>query len=533
MESTHSNASPLTLKDAPVENLRPLKVRVIGAGYACDIPCEYLHRLLHRRVSQVFLDLRKIADKFGYNTAHSYQYSFEPNPTWLAFYAPAEEICNYLTSAAEKYNVLRFVKLRHRVTQCVWDDSAKKWKLEIENVKSGETFEDDCDVLVNARGIIGGGSSFIQIAPNLQKLEGIKLNCFVRSKAWISNPFGDNVMKSLGLDLKTIEFSPEQIQAIQTDPESYLKFRQIIEREGNSVHALSLAKSEVQTHAVEAFTAMMRQRLGKKPEIADFLIPSFAVGCRRLTPGPGYLEALVEDNVKFINGKIAGIMPRGIKMDDGSEVELDVLVCATGFQTTTVPFPIIGRNEISLAARFTPYAETYLSMCVDGFPNYFMMLGPNSAIRTGSQSMILEAEGDYIIKCVRKLQKEDYFSIMPKPARVRDFQDYVGEYFKHTVYMDQCQSWYRSESGQGGRITGLWPGSTLHALETMRAPRWEDFELESREQNKLRWLGNGWSVTQIGDGGDPAWYLDPTIVDVPREGEPEKTDMNRLRPFSY
>ncbi|KAH6723072.1 hypothetical protein BKA61DRAFT_533841 [Leptodontidium sp. MPI-SDFR-AT-0119] len=579
MDSTHSNASPLTLKDAPVENLRPLKVRVIGAGYSGI----YLGIRIPQRLRNIDLKIYEKNEGIGGTwwenrypgcacdiPSHSYQYSFEPNPTWSTFYAPAEEICNYLTSAAEKYNVLRFVKLRHRVTRCAWDDSAKKWKLEIENVKTGETLGDDCDVLVNARGglnniswpqipglesfqgevmhsaawnqiydfkhktvgIIGGGSSSIQIVPNLQKLEGIKLNCFVRSKAWISNPFGDNAMKALGLDPKTIEFSPEQIQAFQTDPESHLKFRQTIEREGNTVHALSLAKSDVQKHAVEAFTAMMRQRLDKKPEIADFLIPSFAVGCRRLTPGPGYLEALVEDNVNFINGKIAEIIPRGIKMEDGGEVELDVLVCATGFQTTTVPFPIIRRNEISLAARFTPYAESYLSMCIDGFPNYFMMLGPNSAIGTGSQTMILETEGDYIIKCIRKLQKEDYLSITPKLARVRDFQDYVGEYFKHTVYMDQCQSWYRSESRQGVRITGLWPGSTLHALETMRAPRWEDFELESREENKLRWLGNGWSVTQI-DMGDPAWYLDPTIVDVPKEGEPEKSDVNRLRPFSY
>ncbi|KAH9219529.1 flavin-binding monooxygenase [Leptodontidium sp. 2 PMI_412] len=528
MDSTHSNASPLTLKDAPVENLHPLKVRVVGAGYSGI----YLGIRIPQRLRNIDLKIYEKNEGIGGTwwenrylgcacdiPSHSYQYSFEPNPTWSTFYAPAEEICNYLTSAAEKYNVLRFVKLRHRVTRCAWDDSAKKWKLEIENVKPGKTLGDDCDVLVNARwglnniswpqipglesfqgevmhsaawnqiydfkhktvGIIGGGSSSIQIVPNLQKLEGIKLNCFVRSKAWISNPFGDNAMKALGLDPKRIEFSPEQIQAFQTDPESHLKFRQTIEREGNTVHALSLAKSDVQKHAVEAFTAMMRQRLDKKPEIADFLIPSFAVGCRRLTPGPGYLEALVEDNVNFINGKIAEIIPRGIKMEDGGEVELDVLVCATGFQTTTLSINVYRR-----------------------FPNYFMMLGPNSAIGTGSQTMILETEGDYIIKCIRKLQKEDYLSITPKLARVRDFQDYVGEYFKHTVYMDQCQSWYRSESRQGVRITGLWPGSTLHALETMRAP-----------------------------SCDPAWYLDPTIVDVPKEGEPEKSDVNRLRPFSY
>jgi hypothetical protein len=71
--------------------------------------------------------------------------------------------------------------------------------------------------------------------------------------------------------------------------------------------------------------------------------------------------------------------------------------------------------------------------------------------------------------------------------------------------MDVCNSWYRSEGGRGDRITVLWPGSTLHALETFRAPRWEDFDFESIDENRLRWLGNGWSVTQMGEG-DPAWY---------------------------
>jgi hypothetical protein len=69
--------------------------------------------------------------------------------------------------------------------------------------------------------------------------------------------------------------------------------------------------------------------------------------------------------------------------------------------------------------------------------------------------------------------------------------------------MDECNSWYRSEGGKGDRITGLWPGSTLHALETLRAPRWEDFEYENKDVNKLRWLSNGWSATQMGQG-DPA-----------------------------
>lgn len=289
----------------------------------------------------------------------------------------------------------------------------------------------------------------------------------------------------------------------------------------------------MQQEAVKAFRAMMKERLAKKPEIIDALTPSFAVGCRRLTPGPGYLEALVEDNVEFISDKIVSITPNAVVLETGREVEIDALVCATGFNTSAPPpFQVYGKIGKSLQERFTPHPETYLSMAVDGFPNFFMMLGPNSAIGSGSLTMMIETEGDYIVKCIRKLQREDYLSLSPKAERVRDFSDYCQEYFKKTVYMEECNSWYRSEGGKGNRITGLWPGSTLHCLEALRAPRWEDFEYERRDENGLRWLGNGWSVTQLGDG-DPAWYLEPSMMNVPVQGKPEEDEEFKMRPFSH
>ena len=289
----------------------------------------------------------------------------------------------------------------------------------------------------------------------------------------------------------------------------------------------------MQKGAVEAFRAMMKERLAKKPEIVDALTPSFAVGCRRLTPGPGYLEALVEDNVDFVSDKIASIIPKGVVLENGRTIQIDALVCATGFNASAPPpFHVYGKNGKSLQERFTPRPETYLAMAVDGFPNFFMMLGPNSAIGSGSLTMMIETEGDYIIKCIRKLQKEDYLSMTVKAERVRDFSDYCSEYFKKTVYMDECNSWYRSEGGKGDRITGLWPGSTLHCLETLRTPRWEDFEYESKDQNGLAWLGNGWSVTQQGLG-DPAWYLEPTFMNVPVSGKPEEDAEYKMRPFSH
>lgn len=295
---------------------------------------------------------------------------------------------------------------------------------------------------------------------------------------------------------------------------------------------MTFKDNELQKHAFKVFKAEMSKRLSKKPEIIERLTPSFAVGCRRLTPGPGYLEALVEDNVSFISMTISHISPSGMHLSDGTHIPLDALVCATGFDTGGLPpFTVVGRNGLTLTDRFTPYPQTYLTLATDGFPNYFMMLGPNAIIGTGSLTTILESQGDYIVKCIRKLQRENYVSMEPAMVRVRDFSDYVDAYFKDTVYMDTCNSWYRSEGGKGDRITGLWPGSTLHAVEALRSPRWEDWAFEGLE-NRLAWLGNGWSMTQLGEG-DAAFYLEPTFVDVPPVAQPEEDVRLKKRPFCY
>lgn len=162
-----------------------------------------------------------------------------------------------------------------------------------------------------------------------------------------------------------------------------------------------------------------------------------------------------------------------------------------------------------------------------------MLFGPNTTIGFGSLNRILEAQVDYVVSVIRKLQKEDYASIEPKPERVRDFVAFVDAYFKDTVYLDKCKSWYRSEGGTGNRIVALWPGSTQHAVETLRGPRWEDWVYEDADKsgNGLRWLGNGWSLTQT--EGDPSWYLNPEEIEFPWEGKPEKNPKYKSKPWSH
>jgi len=330
------------------------------------------------------------------------------------------------------------------------------------------------------------------------------------------------------------QVSEEKREELASDPDAYFKLRKVIETGGNLIHDSTIQGTEMQKAFQAVHRAGMERRLAQRPGLFEAIVPKFSPGCRRLTPGVGYLEALMADNVDVVTERIVEVTEDGVTLASGGAAPLDVLVCATGFKVSEAPpFEVVGRGGQTLAARWAPRPESYLSVAVDGFPNYLMMFGPNSAIGSGSLTKILECEGDYIVKVLRKLQKEDYATVEPRPERVRDFTQFVGTYFKRTVYLDDCKSWYRTDGGRGDWICGLWPGSTLHALEALRSPRWEDYLWESADPspNALRWLGNGSSRAQT--DGDPSWYINNDEVEWPTEGKPEDAAKYKARPWSY
>lgn len=528
--------------------------------------------------------------------AHSYQFSFEPNKDWSALYAPAPEIQAYLERVTKKYSADRFIKLEHEVVGCVWEEKEGKWHVDVKDLKSGETLHDTADVLISARGglnniawpeieglktfkeevmhsaawnqnydftnkrigVIGSGSSAIQIVPSLQRLPRTQLSTFVRSKTWISPPFGSQIWEKYGFEGFNI---PDELRAkFHSDPEYYQKFRLAIEEDGASIHGVTMSNHPLQKGAKEMFTKNMKKILKNAPHIFNALLPSFSPGCRRLTPGPGYLEALTQPNVSFITSPITRISESAIHTSDGGVHEIDVLVCATGFHASAPPpFPVRGQNNTTMTQKWENRATTYLSHSISSFPNHFLFLGPNSAIGSGSLTMMIESLGDYVIKAIRKIQKDNIKAMVVKRDREEDFTEYVDAYFKGTVFVEDCRSWYRNKAS--GEVVGLWPGSMQHFVEVMRSPRWEDFEyvyfgedeVEGEEDeradspiegmrmverkrrkrvNRLAWLGNGWSVNQL-EMRDLAWYLYPEYVDVPCAPFPEEKEALKVRAFSY
>jgi hypothetical protein len=257
----------------------------------------------------------------------------------------------------------------------------------------------------------------------------------------------------------------------------------------------------------------MKTKLAKKPEIYEAILPTWLPGCRRLTPGPGYLEALVEDNVNFVTTPIVKLTEHGILTSDGKERVVDAIVCATGFDTSHTPrFPVVGRNGINLSDQWKDIPTAYMSLATPNFPNYFVVGGPNSATGGGSLLIIFESVISYIVQCIQKLQREKILSMEVSPPALKAWNNYCDAYFPGTVHVSNCRSWYKGGK-EDGRVVGLWPGSSNHANRALKYPRWEDWVYTRKDDDGLLgWLADGWTEADR-HGGDTSAYLDE--ADVP------------------
>ncbi|EIW53862.1 FAD/NAD-P-binding domain-containing protein [Trametes versicolor FP-101664 SS1] len=576
-----SDADPQlhTLGDFCIDEYKPVKVIVIGAGFS-GITAGVR---FPQKIPNVDLTIYEKSAGVGgtwYNNkypglacdipAHCYQLTFAEKKDWSAFYAPGPEIRDYLQGVVDKYKLMRYIKLQHEVIHAQYDESAGKWHVRVRrpNPETGvpEEIEDSADVLLTALGslsrwkwpdidglqdfkgelhhsagfdpndktwqevakawegknvgVIGLGSSALQLVPALQPRVHTLVN-YVRGKTWLAVPFAGNTFAELlSRDSKTAEdyrFTPEEIERFKSDPEFYNNFRLRLETEINSLHSSTLRGSPMQMQAQALFRENMERKLAKRPWIAEKLIPDFPVACRRLTPGPGYLEALCEDNVEFISAPIKRITEKGIETADGKHQDLDVLFCATGYDTSfQLPLKIVGRGGVDINDRWLPHPVSYLSVAVDGFPNMFISFGPNSGVGSGSLLALIEYQVMYAVQATAKLQRERLKSIEVKPEALHDFDQYLEAYFPKTVYSEKCRSWYKMGLEEG-RVAGLWPGSTLHALKSLAYPRWEDYNYEAADpvQNRFYWLGDGQTHNEKTLTGDRAWYLREPFLDIP------------------
>lgn len=258
----------------------------------------------------------------------------------------------------------------------------------------------------------------------------------------------------------------------------------------------------------------MQKRLVNKPELLEHIVPNFSPNCRRLTPGPGYLEAISEDNVEYITTHIKRFTETGIETQDGAHREVDAVICATGANTDMVPrFAIRARGRDirslwSAGGRYgSPY--TYLGVATPGFPNLLFIQGPHGSGPSGTVPHSVETQLTFYAKILRKVSREGIKSISPLNKAADDFIEYADTFFASTVLSDNCSSWYNG-GRPSNRIHGLWPGSAGHITAVRREPRWEDWEYQylSETGNRFLWyFGNGWTRQETDEKSDMTPYL--------------------------
>jgi hypothetical protein len=343
---------------------------------------------------------------------------------------------------------------------------------------------------------------------------------YVRGRTWIAASFGSDIVRERndGQD-GNFKYSIEEIELWKKKPAEYVKYRKSLEVGMQSGFAVTHRGTKEHAGAWQVFNKDMRGRLAKKPEIADHLIPEFPPLCKRLTPGPGYLEALVSDNVEVIPAGIEKIDETGIVTTDGKHRAVEAIVCATGFDTSFQGrFPIIGRNGVNLQERYRARPETYLGLCTDGFPNFFQSLGPNHGLGHGNLIIIIESIALYVGQILQRLGRGNVKTIEPKRKPVENFTNFCDAYFKRTVFSAECGSWYKSappnatpEERKRGRVTALWPGSSTHAIRALQKVRFDDFDMTTADNNDFGWFGDGWSTAErSGDQEGLSWYLNGT-----------------------
>ncbi|KAF8809499.1 FAD/NAD(P)-binding domain-containing protein [Phlegmacium glaucopus] len=525
----------------PLHEERPLKVICIGAGASGLLLAYKLQRSFEQFELVLYEKNDAISGTWYENKypgcacdipAHTYTWTFEPNPLWSSVYAGSDEIRLYFENFCDKYDLRKYCRLQHEVTRASWNEGKGSWEVEVTRCDAGNTIRDICDVLINATGVlnawrwpsipgleeykgklfhtarwdreadlegkhiglIGNGSSGIQTLPAIHS-QASRITTFIRKPTWVSPVQG----------LEQRYYSEEERREFETDPDALLKYRKLQESTLNSAFSLFISNSDIQKGYFLDMVGKMKGKL-QNETLEQLVIPKWGVGCRRLTPGINYLETLVSEKVTVVYGEIQQITEQGCLCDDGKEYPVDVLICATGFDTSFRPrFPIIGSGGKNLADVWADEPKSYLGLAAPGFPNYFMFIGPNSPIGNGPVLVGVEAQADYMLKMIDRWQTENIHSFSPKIEAVEDFIAFKDQFMKGTVWEHDCRSWYKNNSSSG-KVTALWPGSTLHYLDTLAEPRYEDWNF-TYTGNRFNFLGNGFSQTECDRTADWAYYL--------------------------
>lgn len=424
--------------------------------------------------------------------SHLYSLSFAPKRDWSRKYATQPEILAYLDALARRHDLYPHLRLGTELAGARWDGEARLWRI---TTVSGEAvaaralvsgcgqlnrpflpalpgrerfagrsfhsarWDHGCNLTGKRVAVIGSGASAVQIIPQVAPLAA-QLFVFQRSANWLV-PRRDHA------------YSPRQLWALRHIPLAARLLRYLIYWQLELSFAGFAQGSRVGRIAERIATRHLRRQVAD-PVLRAKLTPDYPIGCKRVLIADDYYPALQRANVELVTTPIAELTEDAIVTADGAARKVDVVIYATGFETTRflAPMEIIGRDAVPVAQIWRDGAAAYLGMAVPGNPNFFMMYGPNTNLGHNSIIFMIECQANHILRCLRPVLARGGAIEVTRAAMAR-YQARLERDLTRTVWVEDCRSWYKTASG---KVVNNWSGFTLQYWWRTRRPARGDYQ---------------------------------------------------------
>ncbi|WP_280150535.1 NAD(P)/FAD-dependent oxidoreductase [Piscinibacter sp. XHJ-5] len=420
-----------------------------------------------------------------------YSFSFAPNPDWSSNYPGQQEIEAYLNRCVDRFRLGPHLRLRTRIASIEWNEVSQRWNVLAEE-RGGKAVQWTARVVVNATGglsrpkipdiegladftgtvmhtarwhaevplerrrigVVGTGASAIQIVPQLVD-KAARLTLFQRTPAWI-------------IPKRQRRLSVAERWLYDRVPGLRALARAVV----YAIHEMRAPGFIWQPRIMASMEPLLLSRLRmriKDPALRAALTPNYRLGCKRVLLASDFYPAMERRNVQLVTSAIARVVPDGVVTADGAHHPLDVLVLATGFQAAEAmaPFPVRGRHGLELNDVWRHGAHAYLGVTVPGFPNLFMIVGPNTGLGHNSMVFMIESQLRYVLSALKRMDHARVGAVDARWDVADAFNTRLQQRMKRTVWSTGgCTSWYQTRDGL---ITTLWPGTTLeYRLRTWR-----------------------------------------------------------------
>lgn len=384
--------------------------------------------------------------------SHLYSFSFALNPQWSYMYSRQNEIRDYLRSCAKRFGILPHIHWNTELLDASWNEEDQRWHLttsqgqittdvlilgngplsepSLPAIPGIDSFEGtlfhsarwrhDYDLTGKRVAVIGTGASAIQFVPHIQP-QVDRLFLFQRTPPWI------------------IPRMDHPIPAWQRTLFRFLPFTQRIMRSLIYWQREFTALGLVYRPAIlEKGMEFARQHLNRQvtdPVLRAKLTPHYTMGCKRILLSDDFYPAVSQPNVEIITNSIREVRAHSIMTEDGQKYEVDTIICGTGFHVTDTRLPqfIHGRNGQSLAERWLTASHAYLGTAVSGFPNLFLLIGPNTGLGHNSMVYMIESQITYLLDCLHTMQQKNLRTVEVRPETEHAFNTQVQQRMQGTV----------------------------------------------------------------------------------------------------